>query len=293
MSNARQLARQCAVQALYSWQLTDGDPFDIDAAFRIENDMDGVDVDYFRELLREIPRLREELDGYIVPLLTRPLTEVDPVERAILRLGAYELKCRLDVPYRVAINEGVELARLFGAEQGHRFVNGILDGMARELRGTEQAADSRPIPAPAAPVDATVGKGKYGQKRAPIIRTAIKKRVVKKRSLEKAAAKAVTGKAAKPSAKAAEVRIGRPAADGSSVKRGPARKTVAKKVVTKKAVTKKTVIKKTAVTQAPAKKPSTKPSTKERTAVKKSGASLYSGKKNTGKKNTDKKKPAS
>ncbi|VAW99559.1 Transcription termination protein NusB, partial [hydrothermal vent metagenome] len=92
MANARQLARQCAVQALYSWQLTDGDPFDIDAAFRIENDMDDVDVDYFRELLCEIPRLCEELDGHIIPLLARPLAEVDPVERAILRLGAYELK---------------------------------------------------------------------------------------------------------------------------------------------------------------------------------------------------------
>ena len=301
MANPRQLARQCAVQALYSWQLTDGDPLDIDAAFRIENDMDGVDVDYFRELLREIPRLREELDGHIIPLLTRPLDEVDPVERAILRLGAYELKRRLDVPYRVAINEGVELAKLFGAEQGHRFVNGILDGMARQLRGTEQAADSRPIPEPAVPADATVGKGKYGQKRAPIIRTASKKRIVKKRTI------------AKPD----ETQGRKSVADESAAKRDFAKETTAKKAVTKKAVTKKAVTKKAVAKKAPAKKApakkapakkapakktsikktfsakkkapakkaptkktsSTKLSTKKEAPVKKSGASLYAGKK--------------
>lgn len=197
MANPRQLARQRAVQALYSWQLTDGDPGDIDAEFRIENDMQGVDVDYFRELLREIPRQREELDGYILPLLPRPLDEVDPVELAILRLGAYELKARLDVPWRVAINEGVELAKLFGAEQGHRFVNGVLDGLARELRATEQAADERPIPEPAIPADATLGKGRYGQKRAPVIRVASKKKAVKKRAARKA------GAAGKPAARRA------------------------------------------------------------------------------------------
>ncbi len=273
MANPRQLARQCAVQALYSWQLTDGDPLDIDAAFRIENDMDGVDVDYFRELLREIPRLREELDSHIAPLLTRPLAEVDPVERAILRLGAYELKCRLDVPYRVVINEGVELAKLFGAEQGHRFVNGILDGMARELRGTEQAADSRPLPEPAAPADASVGKGKYGQKRAPIIRTASKKRVIKKRTI------------AKPD----ETQRRKPVADEPAAKRGLAKKTTAKKAVTKKAVAKKSVAKKSVAKKAPVKKKafsakpsaksSSKFSSKKRAPAKKSGASLYAGKK--------------
>ncbi len=269
MANARQLARQCAVQALYSWQLTNGDPFDIDAAFRIENDMDGVDVDYFRELLREIPRLREELDGHIIPLLARPLAEVDPVERAILRLGAYELKCRLDVPYRVAINEGVELAKRFGAEQGHRFVNGILDGMARELRGTELATDSRPIPEPAALADASVGKGKYGQKRAPIIRTASKKRVIKKRVIKK-----------RTIAKPGETQRRKPVADEPATKRDFAKKTTAKKAVTKKkAVAKKTVAKKIAVKKTSVKKPSAKPSTKERIPVKKSGASLYAGKK--------------
>ena len=267
MANPRQLARQRAVQALYSWQLTDGDPLDIDAAFRIENDMDGVDVDYFRELLREIPRLREELDAHIAPLLTRPLAEVDPVERAILRLGAYELKCRLDVPYRVAINEGVELAKLFGAEQGHRFVNGILDGMARELRGTEQAADSRPLPAPAMPADASVGKGKYGQKRAPIIRTASKQRVIKKRSIGKPAAKAATTSEAPATQRGFAKKSG---VKKAAVKKAPARKAPASKAPAKKAPAKKKAF--------PA-KPSSRPSMKKQAPARKSGASLYAGKK--------------
>ncbi len=272
MANPRQLARQRAVQALYSWQLTDGDPRDIDAAFRIENDMDGVDVDYFRELLREIPRLREELDGHITPLLPRPMDEVDPVERAILRLGAYELKCRLDVPYRVAINEGVELAKLFGAEQGHRFVNGILDGMARELRGMEQAADSRPLPAPATPADASVGKGKYGQKRAPIIRTASKQRVIKKRSIGKPAAKAVTASEA-PAIQRGLAK--KSAVEKAAAKKAPARKAPAKKAPAKKAPAKKAPAKKKTF---PA-KPSSRPSMKKQAPARKSGASLYAGKK--------------
>ena len=282
MANARQLARQRAVQALYSWQLTDGDPVDIDAAFRIENDMDGVDLDYFRELLREIPRLHEELDSCIATLLPRPLAEVDPVERAILRLGAYELKFRLDVPYRVAINEGVELAKLFGAEQGHRFVNGILDGMARELRGVEQAADERPLPEPASPADTTVGKGKFGQKRAPVIRTAIKKRVTRKRIIEQPDLEGTAEKVAKSFAKPTEKHRRKPAADASSEKRAPAKKAspykkaTAKKPVATKAAAKKAPTKslygakETASAQAPAKAP-----------AKKSGASLYGGKKQT------------
>ena len=265
MANPRQLARQRAVQALYSWQMTNGDPVSIDAEFRIENDMEGVDLDYFRELLREIPAQREALDAIIVPLLPRPLAEVDPVERAILRLGAYELKFRLDVPYRVAINEGVELAKLFGAEQGHRFVNGILDGMARQLRGVEQAADERPLPEPATTADVTVGKGKYGQKRAPVIRTAVKKRVTRKRVFDRPDTDETTDKTVKSFAKPAESQRRKPA--DTSVKKQPA----AKKAVAKKSAAKSLYgAKKGAVAETPAKP-----------AAKKSGASLYGGKRKT------------
>lgn len=294
MANPRQLARQRAVQALYSWQLTHGEPASIDAEFRIENDMEGVDLEYFRELLREIPAKCEELDAYIRPLLPRPLNEVDPVERAILRMGAYELKCRPDVPYRVVINEGVELTKVFGAEQGHRFVNGILDGMARALRGVEQAADERPIPEPAATADATVGKGKFGQKRAPLIRKALKKRVIKKRNI------------VIPKTDGAGFESDKPAADAAIAKRTPLKMTAGKKPMTKKPATKKSAenmaaekrpsAKNAPRKQAPAKslygaRPAVKkpvpkmPVSKETEAnkpeSKQSSASLYGGKKKT------------
>ena len=86
----------------------------------------------------------DEIDDLIAPLLDRPMTQVDPVERAILRVGAFELAHRPEVPYRVVINEGVELAKRFGAEQGHRFVNGVLDRLAHQLRAVEQKASGGP-----------------------------------------------------------------------------------------------------------------------------------------------------
>ncbi|MEW5756672.1 MAG: transcription antitermination factor NusB [Pseudomonadota bacterium] len=137
MSSSRHKARQCAVQALYQWQLTGQDVADIDRQFIEEHDMKGVKVDYFQELLHQVLLHLHELDDHMAPLLDRPVQEVDPVERAILRLGIYELKFRLDVPYRVVINEGVELAKTFGAEHGHKYVNSILDGVARQVRTAE------------------------------------------------------------------------------------------------------------------------------------------------------------
>lgn len=90
-----------------------------------------------------MPRQKTELDGAFAPLLDRPLEEIDPVELAILRLSTYELKNRVDVPYKVVINEGIELAKVFGATDGHKFVNGILDKLAPTLRATEVSANKR------------------------------------------------------------------------------------------------------------------------------------------------------
>ncbi len=143
MSKARSLARSCAVQALYTWQLTANDVSDIDNDYRSEHDMDGVEIKYFQELLHQVILHRGELDDHLSPLLDRTVKEVDPVELAILRLGAYELEFRTDVPYRVVINESVELAKTFGAEHGHKFVNGILDGVAKKLRATEIASKQK------------------------------------------------------------------------------------------------------------------------------------------------------
>lgn len=140
MSRARSLARHKAVQALYQWQVSRQDMNEIDAQFSEEQDMRKVDIAYFQELLHQVPKHLEELDAQIAPALDRTLAEVDPVERAILRIGAYELQFRPDVPYRVVINEAVELAKVFGGEQGYKYVNSVLDKVARNLRVTEMKA---------------------------------------------------------------------------------------------------------------------------------------------------------
>ena len=137
MSGKRSRARELAVQALYQWQLTGQEPQEIDAQFLAEQEMGGADVAYFRELLRQVPRHVEELDGEFASVLDRPIGQLDPVEKAILRLGVYELKHGIELPYRVVITEAVELAKTFGAEDGHKYVNSILDRVARRIRATE------------------------------------------------------------------------------------------------------------------------------------------------------------
>ena len=137
MSRARSLARKRAVQALYSWQVSSGELSDIDESFVLENDMSKVDVPYFKELLQNIPRCIEELDQLMQPLLDRPLEELDPVEHAVLRMSLYELLHKPEIPYRVVINEGVEVVKTFGAAQSHKFINGILDKAAQQVRAVE------------------------------------------------------------------------------------------------------------------------------------------------------------
>lgn len=133
----RRKARSLAVQALYSWQMA-GQPLnEIEATFRTDNDFSDVDGAYFHEILHGVPRLKGDLDKEFTPCLDRALEEIDPVELAILRLATYELRNRLDVPYKVVINEGIELAKTFGATDGHKFVNGVLDKLAPRLRAAE------------------------------------------------------------------------------------------------------------------------------------------------------------
>lgn len=133
----RRVARSLAMQALYQWHVAGQSLNEIEAQFRVDNDFSGVDGAYFHEILHGVPRQKTELDGLIEPCLDRPLAELDPVELAILRLSTYELQDRLDVPYRVVINEGIELAKTFGATDGHKFVNGVLDKLAPQLRAAE------------------------------------------------------------------------------------------------------------------------------------------------------------
>jgi transcription antitermination protein NusB len=132
--SSRHLARQAAVQALYQWDLTEQAPETILEHFIREHDTSGMDEEYFQLLVREVPLFHRELEAHIVPMLDRDFDDVDPVERAILRIGAYELEYRPDIPRNVVINESVELAKTFGAEMSFRFINGVLDKVAAELR---------------------------------------------------------------------------------------------------------------------------------------------------------------
>lgn len=131
------MARQAAVQALYQWQLTGQTPEDIESHFISDHELKDVDIEYFHRLVREVPLHLHELDDHLTPHLDRGIEEVDPVERAILRLGAFELEFCLEIPYKVVINEAVELAKTFGAEHGHKYVNAVLDKVAGKLRKSE------------------------------------------------------------------------------------------------------------------------------------------------------------
>lgn len=133
----RRRARGLAMQGLYQRHFSKTPISDIEAEFMVDNDMTKVDVLYFRDILRGVHREQAELDKLIEPYLDRPLREVDPVELAIVRLGTYELKHRVDVPYKVVINEGIEMAKRFGGTEGHKFVNSVLDKLSQRLRLAE------------------------------------------------------------------------------------------------------------------------------------------------------------
>jgi N utilization substance protein B len=137
MSGKRSQARHHAVQAVYQWQMTGQNVGDIEAQFLMEQDQERFEVPYFKELLHGVPAHLTELDEQLKPCLDRAIESVDPVERAILRLGTFEFVHHPEVPYRVVINEAVELAKVFGAEQGHRYVNGVLDKLAKKVRSVE------------------------------------------------------------------------------------------------------------------------------------------------------------
>lgn len=134
-TNPRHRARECAVQAIYSWQLSHNNITDIEALFLIEQDMKSVDVRYFRDLIYGVVREKAKLDMFMQPYLTeRTIDELGQIEKAVLRLATYELNKRKDVPFKVVINEAVELTKEFGAEEGYKFVNGVLDKIAPILR---------------------------------------------------------------------------------------------------------------------------------------------------------------
>ncbi|MCS3469720.1 N utilization substance protein B [Pseudomonas sp. JUb42] len=142
-SAKRREARQLATQALYQWHMANHSLTEIEAQFRVDNDFKDVDGVYFRELLHGVGTNKTEIDTALKPCLDLTIEELDPVELAILRLSTYELLKRVDVPYRVVINEGIELAKVYGSTDGHKFVNGVLDKLAPRLREAEVKAYKR------------------------------------------------------------------------------------------------------------------------------------------------------
>ena len=139
--NARIRARRSAVQALYQWQMTQAPMAEVIAEFEKERtELRKADKNYFRDLLEGTARQLVELDAQLAPLLDRPVRELDPVERAVLHIGMYELLFHPELPWRVVVNESVELAKMFGAEQSHRYINGVLDRAARRIRAQETAS---------------------------------------------------------------------------------------------------------------------------------------------------------
>jgi transcription antitermination protein NusB len=127
-------ARELLVQALYQMQITGHDRRELAAQFRERRDYERVDREYFDEALRAIVEAQASLEQQAAEYADRPLAQLDPVERGILLLGFYELRDRLEVPYRVVINEAVNLAKRFGAEDGHKYVNAVLDRAAQQMR---------------------------------------------------------------------------------------------------------------------------------------------------------------
>ena len=133
----RRYARERALQALYQWDIGNAQSSDVRTQFLDTQDMSRVDVDYFVELFNGISHDPDVVDTAMADALDRPIDDLDPIERAVLRVAVFELTQRPDIPARVVINEGVEITKRFGADKGHRYVNGVLDKLAKQLRPGE------------------------------------------------------------------------------------------------------------------------------------------------------------
>jgi N utilization substance protein B len=137
MSQARTNARKAAVQALYQWQMTGQSLVEIERQFIEDERLKDAQKSYFSELFHGVPRNLDLIDQILSEFVDRPIDMIDPVERAILRIGAYEMTNRLDMPYRVVLNESINLAKYFGADGSHKYINGILDKVAQQKRTIE------------------------------------------------------------------------------------------------------------------------------------------------------------
>ncbi|MFV8781333.1 transcription antitermination factor NusB [Microbulbifer sp. SA54] len=140
-ASARRKARHYAMQALYQWQMAGANLNAIEAEFHADNDMSKTDVAYFRELLHGVAKNLDDIENTYAEYLDRKVDDLDPVSRALLRMSTYELQSRIDVPYKVVINEAVALAKKFGPTDAYKYINGILDKVAAKVRSVEVKAD--------------------------------------------------------------------------------------------------------------------------------------------------------
>lgn len=134
---ARKKARELVLQALYQWQLTGIELAELLVEFLHDNDQAKFDVDYFNQILAGVFKQIDDIDQLIKPILDRDIDALNPVELAVLRLSVYELNYRVDIPYRVVINEALELTKRYGSNEGHKYVNGVLDKLAKTCRAAE------------------------------------------------------------------------------------------------------------------------------------------------------------
>ena len=133
----RHRARELALQGIYQWWITAGDAAQIEKQIHAEKNLGRYDQELFSKLLRGALGSHADLEALLAQYVDRPLAELSPVEFAVLLLGAFELAQHLEVPYKVVINEAVELAKTFGGTDGHKYVNGVLDKLAPQLRAAE------------------------------------------------------------------------------------------------------------------------------------------------------------
>lgn len=136
----KQRARKLALQAMYQWSISGHEIIEIEAQFCVANNMDKVDVAYFSRLIHKVPEHLGELDSTLTPFLDRDKSDLTPIELTVLRIGAYELLHCPEIPYRIVLDEWVTLAKEFGSIEGHRYVNGVLNNLAKDIRSVEVAA---------------------------------------------------------------------------------------------------------------------------------------------------------
>lgn len=135
-------ARKLALQALYQWLMSGSELYEIEAQFRVANDMEKVNTEYFCRILYGVPKYLNELEAALLPFLDRPIQSLNPIELTTLRIGAFELFYCPEIPYCVVLDESISLTKAYGSQDGHRYVNGVLNNLARKVRVEEINRDS-------------------------------------------------------------------------------------------------------------------------------------------------------